>query len=253
MLTSTHPTRNQDAMEPELQILPALIFLLLHQEHERRRRRPSGVLGSGAAGGGVLGSGAAGGGVLGSGAGSSGVLGSGEGGGGVLGSGAAGGCVLGSGATGGIVLGSGAGGSGVLGSGAAGGGVLGSLKLGQYRCQRLLGMVVGSHDVGEGLVESGFPGPVLPLAVVCTAIGILRLKDRSVDSWVVIVWTYSCWRDGVGFVIASSSLTFSVSVLCGCLDFGRVRAVGHNDRGRIPLWCVGGLLHGGKRLLPPML
>ncbi|KAJ1109976.1 hypothetical protein NDU88_007333 [Pleurodeles waltl] len=29
-LTSPHPTRNQDAMEPELQILPAMVFLLLH-------------------------------------------------------------------------------------------------------------------------------------------------------------------------------------------------------------------------------
>ncbi|KAJ1203202.1 hypothetical protein NDU88_006995 [Pleurodeles waltl] len=39
-LTSTHPTKNQDAMGPELQILPALVFLLLYQEHDRRRRRP---------------------------------------------------------------------------------------------------------------------------------------------------------------------------------------------------------------------
>ncbi|KAJ1176351.1 hypothetical protein NDU88_001633 [Pleurodeles waltl] len=37
---NTHPTRNQDAMEPELQILPAIVFLLLYQEHERRLRRP---------------------------------------------------------------------------------------------------------------------------------------------------------------------------------------------------------------------
>ncbi|KAJ1124730.1 hypothetical protein NDU88_003179 [Pleurodeles waltl] len=27
-------------MEPELQILPAIVFLLLYQEHERRQRRP---------------------------------------------------------------------------------------------------------------------------------------------------------------------------------------------------------------------
>ncbi|KAJ1160110.1 hypothetical protein NDU88_000612 [Pleurodeles waltl] len=39
---------------------------------------------------------------------------------------------------------------------------LGLLKLGQYRCHRLMGMMVRSHDVGEGLVESGFPRPVLP-------------------------------------------------------------------------------------------
>ncbi|KAJ1097356.1 hypothetical protein NDU88_002476 [Pleurodeles waltl] len=39
-LTSAQPTRNQDAIEPELHILPAFVFLLLYQEHERRRRRP---------------------------------------------------------------------------------------------------------------------------------------------------------------------------------------------------------------------
>ncbi|KAJ1201989.1 hypothetical protein NDU88_005793 [Pleurodeles waltl] len=38
-----------------------------------------------------------------------------------------------------------------------------------------------------------------------------RLKDRHVDSCVVIVWAYFCWRDGVGFVFASLSLTFSVA------------------------------------------
>ncbi|KAJ1125370.1 hypothetical protein NDU88_003802 [Pleurodeles waltl] len=66
---------------------------------------------------------------------------------------------------------------------------------------------------------------------VCTANGIPQLKDRCVDSWVVIVWAYSCWRDGGGFVIASLSPTFGVADLCGCLDFGGFRAVGHNDRG----------------------
>ncbi|KAJ1081921.1 hypothetical protein NDU88_002093 [Pleurodeles waltl] len=92
-------------------------------------------------------------------------------------------------------------------------------------------------------------------AAVCTANGILRLKDRRVDSWVVIVWAYICWRDGGGFVFASLSLTFGVADLCGCLNFGGFRAVGRNSCGGIPLlrWCVGGLLHGGKRLLPPML
>ncbi|KAJ1100895.1 hypothetical protein NDU88_005970 [Pleurodeles waltl] len=90
-------------------------------------------------------------------------------------------------------------------------------------------------------------------AAVCTANGILRLKDRRVDSWVVIVRAYSCWSDGGGFVIASLSLTFGVADLCGGLDFGRFRAVGHKDRGGIPRRCVAGLLHGGKRLLLPML
>ncbi|KAJ1118377.1 hypothetical protein NDU88_006568 [Pleurodeles waltl] len=90
-------------MEPKLQILPAFMFLLLYQEHERQQQRPHGVLGSGAGGGGDLGRGAGGGVVLGSGAGGGGVLGSCAGGGGVLGSGAGGGGVLGSGAGGGLV------------------------------------------------------------------------------------------------------------------------------------------------------
>ncbi|KAJ1199534.1 hypothetical protein NDU88_003368 [Pleurodeles waltl] len=38
-LTATHPTRNEDTMDPELQILPAIVFLLLYQEHVCRRRR----------------------------------------------------------------------------------------------------------------------------------------------------------------------------------------------------------------------
>ncbi|KAJ1176357.1 hypothetical protein NDU88_001639 [Pleurodeles waltl] len=77
---------------------------------------------------------------------------------------------------------------------------------------------------------------------VCTANGILRLKEPK---W--IVWAYSCWRDGGGFLIASLSLTFGVVDLCGCLNFGGFRAVGHNDRGGIPRprMCVGCLLHGG--------
>ncbi|KAJ1211462.1 hypothetical protein NDU88_006822 [Pleurodeles waltl] len=99
MVTSTHPTRIQDAMEPELQILPAFIFLLLYQEQQRWRRRPHGAGGGGvlfSGAGGVIGSGACGSGVLGSGAGVGGVLGSGAGGGGVLFSSAGGGGVLGS-------------------------------------------------------------------------------------------------------------------------------------------------------------
>ncbi|KAJ1185899.1 hypothetical protein NDU88_002685 [Pleurodeles waltl] len=79
------------------------------------------------------------------------------------------------------------------------------------------------------------------------------MKDHRVDSCVVIVWAYFCWRDGVGFVFASLSLTFGVADLCGCLTFGGFRDVGHNSCGGIPRRCVGGLLHGDKRLLPPML
>ncbi|KAJ1099654.1 hypothetical protein NDU88_004753 [Pleurodeles waltl] len=73
------------------------------------------------------------------------------------------------------------------------------------------------------------------------------------DSWVVIVWAYSCWR--VGFVIASLSLTFGVADLCGCLDYGGFRAVGRNSCSGIPppQRCIGGLLHGGERDLPPGL
>ncbi|KAJ1143756.1 hypothetical protein NDU88_010061 [Pleurodeles waltl] len=75
------------------------------------------------------------------------------------------------------------------------------------------------------------------------------------DSWVVIVWAYSCWCDGGGFVIASLSVTFGVADLCGCLDFGGFRAVGRNSSSGIspPQQCVGGLLHGGQRDLPPGL
>ncbi|KAJ1199397.1 hypothetical protein NDU88_003233 [Pleurodeles waltl] len=106
-----------------------------------------------------------------------------------------------------------------------------------------------------GIDGSEFLPEAQILAAVCTANGIPWLNDCRVDSCVVIVWAYFCWRDGEGFVFASLSLTFGVADLCGCLNFGGFRAVGHNDRGGIPLpqWCVGGLLHGGKRLLPPML
>ncbi|KAJ1109026.1 hypothetical protein NDU88_006395 [Pleurodeles waltl] len=78
-----------------------------------------------------------------------------------------------------------------------------------------------------GVVQYGvFCKCVCILSVaVCTANGILRLKDRRVDSWVVIVWADSCWRDGGGFVIASLSLTFGVADLCGCLYFGGFRDV----------------------------
>ncbi|KAJ1107851.1 hypothetical protein NDU88_005240 [Pleurodeles waltl] len=43
-------------------------------------------------------------------------------------------------------------------------------------------------------------------AAVCTANGIPRLKDRRVDSWVVMAWAYFCWRDGGGLVFASLTL-----------------------------------------------
>ncbi|KAJ1104179.1 hypothetical protein NDU88_001592 [Pleurodeles waltl] len=92
-------------------------------------------------------------------------------------------------------------------------------------------------------------------AAVCTANGIPRLKDHRVDSYVVIVWAYFCWRDGGGFFFASLSLTFGVANACGSLNFVGFRDVGHNSCAGIPRprRCVGGLLHGGKRLLPPML
>ncbi|KAJ1194330.1 hypothetical protein NDU88_003619 [Pleurodeles waltl] len=91
-------------------------------------------------------------------------------------------------------------------------------------------------------------------AAVCTANGLPRLKVRR-DSWVVIVWTYSCWRDGVGFGIASLSLTFGVADLCGCRYCGGFRAVGRNTCSGIlrPQRYVGGVLHGSKRDLPPGL
>ncbi|KAJ1104328.1 hypothetical protein NDU88_001740 [Pleurodeles waltl] len=36
---STHPTRKEDTMEPELRILPALVFLLIYEHQQWRRRR----------------------------------------------------------------------------------------------------------------------------------------------------------------------------------------------------------------------
>ncbi|KAJ1188818.1 hypothetical protein NDU88_005575 [Pleurodeles waltl] len=39
-LTFQHPTRTQDAMEPELQVLPMLLYLLLNREQQGRRRQP---------------------------------------------------------------------------------------------------------------------------------------------------------------------------------------------------------------------
>ncbi|KAJ1137294.1 hypothetical protein NDU88_003707 [Pleurodeles waltl] len=92
-------------------------------------------------------------------------------------------------------------------------------------------------------------------AAVCTANGIPRFKDRCVASWVMIVWSYSCWRNGIGFGTASLSLTFGVADLCVCLYCGGLRAVSRNTCSGflLPQWYVGGLRHGGKRDLPPGL
>ncbi|KAJ1143163.1 hypothetical protein NDU88_009474 [Pleurodeles waltl] len=244
------------------------------------------------AGGGLLGS-RAGAGLLGSWAGAgSGLLGSGDCGGVLLGSGDDGGGLLGSGDDGGGLLGSWAGaGCGLLGSGDDGSlrrhAALPRLAdflvalphLGRCRS----GLHTSTCTPGSGF--GGWSLPPLPpgtgqllmfdrcvyfelsnvvvfwrcmrilSAAVCTANGIPRLKDRRVDSCVVIVWAYFCWRDGGGFVFASLSLTFGVADLCGCLNFVGFRAGGRNSCGGIPLLrqCVGGLLHGGKPLLPPML
>ncbi|KAJ1132503.1 hypothetical protein NDU88_010812 [Pleurodeles waltl] len=83
-------------------------------------------------------------------------------------------------------------------------------------------------------------------AAVCTANRIPRLKDRRVDSWVVMAWAYFCWRDGGGLVIASLSLTFGVADFCGCRYFGGWPVVGQNDRGGLPQprRCYGGILSG---------
>ncbi|KAJ1149008.1 hypothetical protein NDU88_001829 [Pleurodeles waltl] len=54
----------------------------------------------------------------------------------------------------------------------------------------------------------------------------------------MIVWAYSCWRDGEGFGITSLSLTFGVADLCGCLYCGGFRDVGRNTCSGIlpPQW-----------------
>ncbi|KAJ1199008.1 hypothetical protein NDU88_002846 [Pleurodeles waltl] len=63
----------------------------------------------------------------------------------------------------------------------------------------------------------------LQSTAVCTANGIRQLKDCCVDSWVMIVWAYSCWRDGGGFAFATLSLTFGATDLCGCLYYSGFR------------------------------
>ncbi|KAJ1178144.1 hypothetical protein NDU88_003391 [Pleurodeles waltl] len=79
------------------------------------------------------------------------------------------------------------------------------------------------------------------------------MKDRRVDSWVVMAWAYFCWRDGGGLVIAIFSLIFGVADFCWCRVFGGLPVAGQNDRGSLPRprRCYGSLLTGGKRLLPP--
>ncbi|KAJ1198613.1 hypothetical protein NDU88_002452 [Pleurodeles waltl] len=88
-------------------------------------------------------------------------------------------------------------------------------------------------------------------AAVFTASGIPRLKDRRVDSWVVIEWACLCWRDGGGLVISSLSLPADEAAFRGCRVFGGLPVGGQNDRGGLPRRYNGGLLTGGKGLLPP--
>ncbi|KAJ1210447.1 hypothetical protein NDU88_005811 [Pleurodeles waltl] len=68
-----------------------------------------------------------------------------------------------------------------------------------------------------------------------------------------MAWAYFCWRDGGGLVFASLTLAVGVADFCGCRVFGGLPLEGQNDRGGLPRprRCCGGLLTGGKRLLPP--
>ncbi|KAJ1198283.1 hypothetical protein NDU88_002125 [Pleurodeles waltl] len=68
-----------------------------------------------------------------------------------------------------------------------------------------------------------------------------------------MAWAYFCWRDGGGLVISSLSLPADVAACSGGRIFGGLAVVGQNDRGGFPRprRCYGGLLTGGKRLLPP--
>ncbi|KAJ1203831.1 hypothetical protein NDU88_007612 [Pleurodeles waltl] len=70
-----------------------------------------------------------------------------------------------------------------------------------------------------------------------------------------MAWAFLCWRDGGGLVIANFSLHFDGADFCGCRDFGGLPVAGQNDRDGLPRprRCCGGLLTGGKRLLPPRL
>ncbi|KAJ1095768.1 hypothetical protein NDU88_000924 [Pleurodeles waltl] len=53
-LTSIHSTRKEDSMEPELNILPAIVYLLIYHEYERRRRRQRCITDSTGIGGGMV-------------------------------------------------------------------------------------------------------------------------------------------------------------------------------------------------------
>ncbi|KAJ1089836.1 hypothetical protein NDU88_002980 [Pleurodeles waltl] len=57
---------------------------------------------------------------------------------------------------------------------------------------------------------------IIQHAAVCTANGLPRLNVRRGDSWVIMLWAYFCWRNGVGFGTAVLSLTFGVAYLCVC-------------------------------------
>ncbi|KAJ1108898.1 hypothetical protein NDU88_006268 [Pleurodeles waltl] len=89
---------------------------------------------------------------------------------------------------------------------------------------------------------------IIQHAAVCTANGLPRLKDRCGDSWVVILWAYSCWRNGVGFGTASLSLTFGLADLCGCRYSGGFLSVRHITHRGIPPQSryVDGCQHGGR-------
>ncbi|KAJ1174608.1 hypothetical protein NDU88_006428 [Pleurodeles waltl] len=66
-----------------------------------------------------------------------------------------------------------------------------------------------------------------------------------------MAWACLCWRDGGGLVISSLSLTADEAAFSGCRVFGGLAVVGQNDRGGLPRLYDGGLLTGGKSLLPP--
>ncbi|KAJ1207725.1 hypothetical protein NDU88_003115 [Pleurodeles waltl] len=70
-----------------------------------------------------------------------------------------------------------------------------------------------------------------------------------------MAWAFFCWRDGGGLVLSSLSLPADVAACSGGRIFGGLAVVGQNDRGGFPRprprRCYGGLLTGGKRLLPP--
>ncbi|KAJ1208300.1 hypothetical protein NDU88_003686 [Pleurodeles waltl] len=66
-----------------------------------------------------------------------------------------------------------------------------------------------------------------------------------------MAWAYFCWRDGGGLVISSLSLPADVAGCSGGRIFGGLAVVGQNDRGGWPRRCYGGLMTGGKGILPP--